>query len=186
MSKADLFEKLQYVKAYRDQRLAVAEYVLENKPLFPELLKFCFEVDNETRIRACWILEFVCHKKLDWLFPHLNYFLKHLPHLKDESAIRPCAKVCEMLCELYFSKKKNDLQDQLTAVQLEQLTEINFDWLIHDKKVATKAYAMHSLFLLGKRFEWIRQELKNVLEKGFSEHSAAYKARARHILNKLP
>jgi hypothetical protein len=38
---------------------------------------------------------------------------------------------------------------------------------------------------LGSTFSWIHPELKVNLEANFNEGSAAFKARARHILKKL-
>ncbi|UNY97688.1 hypothetical protein MQE36_11395 [Zhouia spongiae] len=183
--KTGLFKKLQYVKAYRENRQEVATYVLNNPGLFNDLLHYCFDPDPEISYKSCWILEFVCKEKLDWLLPSLDYFIENIRSLKHDSAIRPCAKICELLCEAYFKKKPSKTKRSLRATHLEQLSEINFDWLINDEKVATKAYAMHSLFLLGKKIDWIHPELKKVLEQNFSVHSAAYKARARHILDKL-
>ncbi|ETN95935.1 hypothetical protein [Zhouia amylolytica] len=180
-----LFQKLQYVNAYRKNRQELANYVLSHPNLFEELLNHCFEADADTAFKSCWILEFVCKEKLNWILPHIDYFLINIKHLNHDSAIRPCAKICELLCIEYFKNSPSKIKDRLNKNHLEQLSEINFDWLINDEKVATKAYAMQSLYLLGKKIDWIHPELKKVLEQGFSSHSAAYKARARHILNKL-
>ena len=57
--------------------------------------------------------------------------------------------------------------------------------MITDQKVAAKAYSMNTLYLLGKDFDWIHPELKRILEDNFHSGSAAFKARARHLLKKL-
>lgn len=95
------------------------------------------------------------------------------------------AKICEELTLRYYAKKEKSLQFVLTKEQREQLTEICFDWLITDQKVAVKAYAMKSLFYLGKEFNWIHPELKIILEKDYHGQQQAFKARARHILKKM-
>ncbi|QLE01914.1 hypothetical protein HX109_10235 [Galbibacter sp. BG1] len=180
-----LATKLSYVSGYREHRQKAANFILEHQEYFPELLKYCFSNDEELAHKACWVTEYVCKSKLDLLYPHLNEFTQQLPSLRNESSIRPMAKVCELLCEAYFKSNNEDTKQFLKEEQLEKLVEINFDWLIADVKVATKAYAMHSLFLLGKKYNWIYPELKQTLLNGIPNHSAAYTARARHILKKV-
>ena len=57
--------------------------------------------------------------------------------------------------------------------------------MIGDYKVAPKAYSMTTLYLFGKEFNWIHPELAIILERDFYNESAAFKARARHILKKI-
>ena len=44
---------------------------------------------------------------------------------------------------------------------------------------------MTTLYLFGKEFDWIHPELAIILERDFYNESAAFKARARHILKKI-
>jgi hypothetical protein len=87
-----------------------------------------------------------------------------------------------MLLAISHFKKK---EIQLTENQLQQITECCFDWLISDVKVASKCYAIRTLQLLGNHFDWIHPELKIILEKDYTYHSAAYKAVGREILKKI-
>jgi len=74
----------------------------------------------------------------------------------------------------------------MTALVREKMVELGFQWLIDDTiKVAPRAYSMTSLFQLGKDIDWVHSELKLVVEQNYASESAAYKARARMILNKL-
>jgi hypothetical protein len=57
--------------------------------------------------------------------------------------------------------------------------------MINDEKVAPKAYSMNTLYLFGREFEWIHPELVMILERDFQMQSAAFKARAKQILQKL-
>ncbi|MCM5664133.1 hypothetical protein [Galbibacter mesophilus] len=180
-----LTDKLSYVSGYRKHRQKTADYVLEHPEMFPDLLQFCFSNDEELSHKACWVTEFVCKKKLEWIYPHLDEFTQKLPSLTNDSAIRPLAKVCELLCGKYFKKNGTDLSLTLKEEHLNKLVEINFDWLIADVKVATKAYAMQNLFYLGQKYDWIYPELKQTLLNGIPNHSSAYKARAQHILRRI-
>ena len=54
--------------------------------------------------------------------------------------------------------------------------------MISNHKVATKAYSMNALFLFGKNYDWVHQELKLILQQNISKESAAYKARGKMTL----
>ena len=69
--------------------------------------------------------------------------------LKFDSAIRPCAKICEHLAKAYCSKKENDFQKTMTDAQINAIIETGFDWLITPQKIAIRAYTMNTLYLFG-------------------------------------
>jgi hypothetical protein len=79
--------------------------------------------------------------------------------------------------------RKNGIK--LTQEQEHILIEALIDRLIQDEKVAAKAYAMKALFVLGKKYDWIYEELKPILSQDYSSHTAGYKASARNILKKI-
>ncbi|MEM9685641.1 MAG: adenylosuccinate lyase [Bacteroidota bacterium] len=185
MTPEQLYQKLEYADKYRENRQKVADIILQEKALMPVLLQVCYRFDDETSRKACWTLEFVCKRKLPWLLPFLDDFIPNLPKFKFDATVRPMAKIAQLLVNAYFSKKFSPVKDQLTETHLEQLAEINFDWLISNEKVAVKAYAIHSLYDLGKKWDWIYPELKVILEQNMHKYSAAYKAAARNTLKKL-
>jgi hypothetical protein len=176
------FQKnLDYVTGHRANRQKYADKVLNNPELFPELMQLCFQILNKNSSKACWILEFVCYQKLEWITAHLNFFCSQIKNLKDESAIRPAAKICQLLVFSHYKEKKVVLSEK----HLEEITESSFDWLINDTKVASKAYSMRTLYLLGRHYDWIHPELKTIIVKDFPNHSAAYKAVAKEVLKKI-
>jgi hypothetical protein len=180
MTTAEFQKSLEYVTGHRDTRQKYADEVLNNQELFPELIRFCFQA-SKNAAKACWILEFVCYQKLDLMEKYLDFFCFQIKNLKDESAIRPAAKICQLLVLSHFKKK--DIQ--LSEKHLEEITESSFDWLINDTKVATKAYSIRTLYILGQHYHWILPELKTILSKDFPNHSAAYKAVAKEVLKKI-
>ena len=176
------FQKnLEYVTGYRVNRQKYANEVLGNPELFPELIRLCFQVSDKNASKAFWILEFVCYQKLEWIEDHLDFFCSNIKNLKDESAIRPAAKICQLLAVSHFKKK----EIQLSEKHLEEITESSFDWLINDIKVAPKAYSMRTLYILGQHYDWIHSELKTIITKDFPNHTAAYKAVAKEVLKKI-
>jgi hypothetical protein len=174
-------KKLDSVTGHKANRLKYADEVLQNPELFPELLRLCFLASNKNASKSCWILELVCYEKLEWLQEHLDFFCSNVKNISNQSAIRALSKICLLLSISHFKKK----EIVLTKNQLQQITETCFDWLVTDTKVASKCYSIRALHLLGNHFDWIHLELKVVLDKDYTSHSAAYKAVGREILKKI-
>jgi len=180
---SELQQKLEYVNGHRLSRQGTAQFILDNPTYFKELIDSCFTASNPDSNKACWVLEFVAYEKLKWFTDYLDDFCQNLKILTDESAIRPLAKVTQLLIKSHYSKSESQII--LTESQIQNCIEISFDWLITDTKVATKAYSMRTLFLLGNHYEWIHSDLKQILIKDYNNHSGAYKAVAREILKKI-
>lgn len=111
-----------------------------------------------------------------------DFFCSNIKHLKDISAIRPAAKIWQLLVVSHYKKQEGII---LSEKNLEEILESSFDWLINNTKVASKAYSMRTLYILGKHYDWIYPELKTILNKDFPNHSAAYKAVAKEVLKKI-
>jgi hypothetical protein len=180
---SELQLKLDYVTAHRENRLKVSREILENPHLFKELISICFSPEDKNNHKACWILEFVSYEALLWLQPHLDFFCSNLKILKDESSLRPIAKVVQLLVASHYKKEQNKIC--LSDENLQDCIEAGFDWLINDVKVATKAYSIRTLYMLGNHYDWIHPELKVILDKDYGDHSAAYKAVAKEVLKKI-
>lgn len=183
MNEQFLIEQLENIEnAKRENRLRIANLVLENKELFPFLINITFECENKISIKAAWILEFVCIEKLEWIIPYLDFFTENIKNLKFDSAVRPNSKICNFLAIAYNSRKQNQIQESLSKTHIDAIIETGFDWMISSFKVATKAYAMNFLFLLGKNYDWVHEELKLIIEQNMMNESAAYKARGKITL----
>lgn len=111
-----------------------------------------------------------------------DFFCSNIKHRKDISAIRPAAKIWQLLVVSHYKKQEGII---LSEKNLEEILESSFDWLINNTKVASKAYSMRTLYILGKHYDWIYPELKTILNKDFPNHSAAYKAVAKEVLKKI-
>lgn len=180
-----LYDELSYVNHSREKRLYYANLLLDHPELTQPLLDILFMVDDKISCRAAWVFEFLCGENLDAAIPHLDYFTAHMHKVHLDSAVRPVAKVCEYLAKAYYKKEDNAIKKALLPRHQTQIIELCFDYMISDQKVAPKAYAMITLSLFGKDYDWVHPELVMILERDFSSQSAAFKARARHILKKL-
>lgn len=185
MTSNQLYNELSYVNHSREKRTYYANLVINNPHLVPKLLEILFKVDDKLSPRAAWVFEFMCSKDIETVAPHLDYFTENMHKVHIDSAVRPVAKVCELVVTAYYDKTKNIIQNTLTNIHKERIIETCFDYLINDEKVAPKAYSMSTLFLLGKEYDWVYPELITILERDFHLQSAAFKARAKHILKKL-
>ncbi len=181
----ELEQKLNNLKAYRRDRENLANWVIHQPLLFKSLLRICFQVDQKISYKAAWVLEIVCIQQPTLLVPHFDFFIQEIDKVYKDQAVRPLAKVCEVVLTIHYIKNNLHKHIEITKTQQNKLIEICFDWLISKQKVAVKAYAMQCLYLLGKDFDWIYPELKTILEKEFSNEQPAYKARAKHILKKI-
>lgn len=180
---SELEQILNYVNGHRESRQKAADFLLENPVYFPDFISDAFGSMRPDSHKAFWIMEFIAHKNPDWFIPHLDFILENASHVKSESAIRPLSKIFQILVTGHYKKTVPEIQ--LNNKQLQKITEMDFDWLISNCKVATKAYSMRSLYLLGNEFQWIKTELLSIIQKDFAKESAAYKAAAREIIKKL-
>jgi hypothetical protein len=185
LTKDQLYNELNYVNATRESRAKYANIVLADSELVNPLIEILFMVNDKISTRAAWILEFACKENINLILPHLDYFIANLLKLKLDSAIRPCAKIIEIIIELYYKKHDPRILECLNKEHKEQIIAVSFDWMINDKKVAVKAYSMATLYFLGTEFDWIHKELKLILQRDYSHQSAGFKARAKYVLKKL-
>ena len=78
--------------------------------------------------------------------------------------------------------KESLIKEFISEIHIKKIIEAGFDWMIGQQKVAVKAYTMNTLFLLGKNYDWVHQELKLIIQQNIMNESAAYKARGRITL----
>ena len=185
MTTEELYKELNYVNHSREKRLHYANLIIDNPDLIPKLLEILFMVDDKISCRAAWVFEFMCGEKLEASIPYLDQFTEQMNRVHLDPAVRPVAKVCEYLIKAYYSKTNNKIKTSLLPKHKEKIVEACFDWMINDEKIAPKAYAMNTLFLLGNDIDWIHPELAMILERDFQMQSSGFKARARHILKKI-
>jgi hypothetical protein len=169
--------------AKKDNRQKVANIVLEDIKLFKHLITLTFKVDDKISIKAAWILEWICtHHHLDWIIPHLDEFSSKIGTVKFDSAIRPCAKICEHLAIAYYAEKNNLFKNKLQQKHIDAIIETGFDWLITAQKIAVRAYTMNAVYLFGLEKDWVHPELKHLIEIKIIHESKGTKARGKHIL----
>ena len=185
MPDLNLIESLKFIDHSIESRERMASGIIDKPEQLADLLYITFLDEHPVSSKASWILDMVLRDKLELLLPHLDLFCQKLGEVKLDSSIRPLAKICEMLVLACLKPKDPGKYAGISDENLEAIATACFDWLISEQKVAPQAYSMTSLYYLGKKFNWIHGELRQVLEQNYGTGSAAYQARARMILRKL-
>ena len=163
--------------AHRKSRDEHTAFVLSHPEYLEDLASIGCNSKDKNHHKALWILELISIEKPEVLIPVIDPFCGALSQYKIEKAIRPSAKICFQLTK---SKKVT-----LTTTQEEQIIETCLDWLINDVKVAPAAFAMRALFLLGKKYNWINDELKLILSRDLDHATPGYRFAVKDILKRL-
>jgi len=179
--KSQMYQKIESSTCHVASRKMVSNFAMKDENYLNEMTQFAFDIDHELHVKAFWSLDLVCEKKLKQFVPYIEGFCNILPKIKDDSALRPATRIA------YFLTKSNHRKNgiSLTQEQEHNLIEALIDRLIQEEKVASKVYAMKALFILGKKYNWVHEELKTIISQDYSNHSAAYQAATRNLLKKL-
>ena len=179
--KSQMYRKIEESTCHVASRKMVSNFAMKDEKNLREMIQLAFDTKDELHVKAFWSLDLVCEKKLKQFVPFIEYFCSILPKIKDDSALRPATKIAFFLVK--SNHRKNGIS--LTQEQEHNLIEALIDRLIQNEKVAAKVYAMKALFVLGKKYDWVHEELKTIISQDYSNHSAAYQAATRNLLKKL-
>lgn len=169
-----------------ENRQRIANEIMADTSLFKDIIDITFTVNEKISIKAAWILEWICtHHNLQIIYPFLTEFTQKLKTLQFDSAIRPCAKICEHLAIAYQQKDSKEIHTFLTKVHINNIISVGFEWLITPQKTAVKAYTMTSLYHFGKNQKWVHTELKHLISSKIIHESKGCKARGKQILMQL-
>ncbi|WP_271406090.1 adenylosuccinate lyase [Tenacibaculum soleae] len=167
-------------KVNRDK---AANIVLNEPKLIKYLVDLTFDVNNKLSIKAAWVLEWICtHHGIEHVLPYLDSFATNISTVHFDSAVRPCAKICEHLANAFTAKKDNKTKTTLTKNHIDAIIETGFDWLITDQKIAVRAYTMNFLYLFGLQKDWVHPELQHLISSKIIHESKGCKARGKYIL----
>lgn len=179
MKKKQLLKELNNVTGLRENRTRVTNLVIDNISCLPNLIDIVFDIDTKIAIKATWIIEFIAKTDINLVVPYVDLFSKKIHTVYEGSAVRGLSKIVQLLLE------ENNKTSFLSTKQKERFVEVGFDWMISKHRVAIKAYTMRSLFLLGKKSDWIHKELSIIIKENMHHESAAFKSRGRITLEQI-
>lgn len=165
--KSQMYQKIEESTCHVACRKMVSNFAMKDKKNLSQMIELAFDIKHELHVKAFWSLDLVCEKKLKQFVPNIKDFFEILTKIHDDSALRPATKIG------YFLSKSNHRKNGISLTQEHNLIEALFDRLIQDEKVAAKVYAMKALFVLGKKYDWVHEELKTIIYQDYSNHSAA-------------
>ncbi len=73
----------------------------------------------------------------------------------------------------------------MTEFQEEKIIETCLNRLIDTNLNTTAAYSMHTLFKLGKKYDWVNDELKLILSRDLSNQTSGYQFAEKNILKRF-
>ena len=175
--------------AARINRLKAADYFIQHPERISDLVALVFDTSYKFHHKAAWVLEFVLKEHLNWIITHIDLFSSSLSKLKNDSAIRPIAKICQWIAYEYVHNRYNLYFKKITVDHIDNIIESSFDWMIGDYKVASKVYSMDTLYYFGSMqnedYSWVLWELKNIILQNINEGSPGYKSHGKKILTLL-
>jgi len=174
---AEFYNQIARSTAHRKSRDDNKNFVFSNPSYLSDLTEIAFNPKDKNHHKACWILELICEERMEMFVPFVDAFCKTLPNFKIDPALRPTSKIC-----LFLTQSKKIL---LTEFQEEKIIETCLDRLIDTDLAATAAYSMRALYLLGKKHEWVNDELKAILSRDFSNQTPGYRFAVKDILKRL-
>lgn len=163
--------------AYRKSRDDNKDFIFSNPHYLTNLVEIAFQTQDKNHHKACWILELICEERMDLFIPFIDEYCTVLKNYKSDSAIRSISKI-----GLFIVKNK---EIHLTETQEEQMIETYLDWIIETNKAANAVYSMRTLLILGKKHNWVNNELVALLSRDCSHQTPAYKIAVKDILKRL-
>ena len=152
---------------------AIVRWIGDSQPRFDQL--FDLFLNDEYRVvqRAAWPLSYTVIAHPKFIQKHFSKLLKNLQKPK-----------------LHNSVKRNTirlLQDIPVPERYQgEVLNICFEYISSpDEAVAVKAFALTVLYNLANKYPEIKHELKTIIEVRWDYESAAFRSRAKKILNRL-
>ncbi|MFD0767227.1 hypothetical protein ACFQZI_20395 [Mucilaginibacter lutimaris] len=145
-----------------------------------EVLDLTFHNDKKIGFRAAWLLDTLMTGNPELYINNLEYFIKRIPGVKNESCKRHYARI---LFHLTMPNAPLAVRNSLAAIDMEYVVEKCFDWIIDPKvKVAVKVFAADVLFNLHNRYDWIKDELTNQVQFMMRDGGPAIQSRGKKLL----
>lgn len=145
-----------------------------------ELVDLTFHANIRIGFRAAWLLDTMMLAQPELYIDNLEYFVKRMADVTNQSCKRHYARI---MMHLTLANAPIIIQQKLAAIDLEDVVEKCFDWLIDPKvKVAVKVFAADTLFNLHNRYDWIKEELTNQVAFMMRNGGPAIQSRGKKLL----
>jgi UDP:flavonoid glycosyltransferase YjiC (YdhE family) len=150
----------------------IAKAIGNNAIEFKKIIDIIYNGDAPLPQRASWLLAALNDKYPELLTPYIPLFIDTIQTLKIDGIKRNMSLV---LASHAIPKK---LQGKLIALCFDLLLSAN-------ETVVVKVHAMQAIANLAKEYPELKHELKATIENQLPKTTAAFHARAKHILKKF-
>ncbi len=155
----------------------IADFLISSNKDLTFLLKLITsDKDSKETIYGCWLLDKITVKYPSMVLPHLSFLLAHKMFFENESKKRPFYKIIYLICVKHLV--------EIPEKEQKLIIEFCFDVLISNSAVASKAFAIKTLDLLGNYHPWIYDNLIGILQKDIENSSAGFQSIAKKIIKK--
>ena len=174
---SDHYNQIAAIKAYRTTRDYYKLIAFEDCDFLTSLIAIGCNPQDKYHYKALWILELVAQERIALILPYLDQFCPALSQFTLDPAVRPASKIA-----LFLASKKTV---SLTLTHENQLIEGCLEYIIRDSKVATIAYALRTLILLGHKHPWVHDELRLLLSREIEKPSPGMRFVMKETLQRL-
>ena len=151
----------------------IIKWVGDNSLRFDELFQLFLHDENCVVQRAGWPLSYIVIFHPELIQKHFGKLLKNLQKPNIHDAVK--RNTLRLLQEITIPKRFHG-----------DVMNICFDYIISpNEKPAIKAFSLSVLQNLSKQYPDIKRELKVIIEDRWDFESAAFRSRAKKILNEL-
>jgi len=155
----------------------------DNEPEITHLLDASFHPKKEVAFRAAWMLEYQMVHSPEKFSPYAGRVIELLPSQCNASAMRHYSKIVALLTAANAVPAYRKLARE---IDFDRVIETFFTWLIDTKiPVATKVHAMQALANLVPRYQWIKDDLLEIIDYLADLESIAFFARAKKVRKQL-
>ena len=150
---------------------------------FHNVIGLTFHPDKQVAFRAAWLMDTLYFDDPVYYLDDINYLLQQIPNVKYPASKRHYSRIA---LNLTSPRSPKAIQDKLADIDLEQVVEHFFDWMIDPKvKVAVKVFVAESLFNLRHRYPWVLEELGSQIEYLMRDGTAAIQSTGKRLLKEL-
>ena len=174
MTHKELYQIVLETDIHIKSRVDTLSVIGSDEEVLKFLLKYSFKYDDTIHVMSTVLLQDILDKDIFRLEPYLDTFIGNVEFITNESSKRLISRICWLIAK---SKKL-----VCTSVQEKQLIDASLLWLSTDSKVASEAFAMDILMLLGHKYKEDMKLISEVIELNYPKRTAAYQNKAKKFM----
>lgn len=147
---------------------AVARLVLENPPLFSELLSAILDDDSIVRMRAADAVEKLTVVHPDWLSPHKRIFLSKVLPIDQQEVRWHVAQILPRFA--------------LNLAERKSVVAMLMRWIGHESSRIVRVMALQALFDLSRNDADLGKRVRGLLRELVDSDVPALRSRSRKLL----